>query len=170
MASCTTIATGGVPSAASSAASDSRFSRRRPVTATRAPSRARLFAMARPMPELAPVTSAVRPSSCRSIKNSGSKPGTDHVFQSANPAVAHNGKRGLSPVQVLVHDLDVLLVEPLGEGIEERRGDLHLAALGKLDVALALRVAVADGDVAAPARVLREERLELRRIGLPVDR
>src|SRR5439155_699801 len=71
---------------------------------------------------------------------------------------------------LLVDDLDVALVEPFGERIEERSRHLHAAALGQADVALALLVAVADGDVALAAGVLREERLEPRRVGLAVAR
>src|SRR5688572_25559702 len=53
-----------------------------------------------------------------------------------------------------IDDFDVLLVQPLRERIEQRCRDLHPAALRQADVALALRVAVADGDVAFAAAVL----------------
>src|SRR5690348_11246975 len=130
----------GAPMAAISSATLSSSARRRPVTTSRTPSRPSSLAIARPMPALAPVTSAVRPFSCRSIRAPG-----------------------------LVDDLDVLLVQPLRERVEQRRGHLHPARLRQADVALALRVAVADGDVALATAVLREDRLELLRVGLPVD-
>jgi hypothetical protein len=43
---------------------------------------------------------------------------------------------GLS-LRAIIDDLDVLLVEPLGERIEERRGNLHAAAFRKADIAFA---------------------------------
>src|SRR5688572_23535578 len=55
-----------IPSTAT--ATSSRFARRRPVIARRAPSRPSSSAIARPMPELAPVTSAVRPLRPRSMR------------------------------------------------------------------------------------------------------
>src|SRR5689334_1630796 len=70
---------------------------------------------------------------------------------------------------VLVDDLDVLLVEPLRQRIEQRPRYLHAARLRQADVALASRVAIPDRDLALAAGVLREQRLELRRVGLAVD-
>ena len=59
-------ATNGVAASPISAAASSSFSRERLAIATRAPSRASAAAIARPIPRLAPITSATRPSSPRS--------------------------------------------------------------------------------------------------------
>ena len=65
--SATMIAGALPPAAATSRESVSKSSRRRATTAIFTPSPASVAAMARPIPVLAPVTSAVRPLSCRSM-------------------------------------------------------------------------------------------------------
>src|SRR5260370_4462676 len=65
----------GQPAAASSRTVSASGSSRRAIITTRAPALASAHAMARPMPELPPVTRAVRPVSENSERKPGSGPG-----------------------------------------------------------------------------------------------
>ena len=56
------------PTSATSAAAASSLAWLRPVTITAAPSAASFFAMASPIPAVEPVTSAVLPANCKSMR------------------------------------------------------------------------------------------------------
>src|SRR5215471_17465519 len=86
MASCTITAGGLADSSVISLATSPNASRRRPVIASRTPSRASSRAIARPIPALAPVTSAVRPLSCRSRLPPCARawPGVEHFHCDVN--------------------------------------------------------------------------------------